>query len=236
LKTTLLSLINVSKSFNTQVVINNLSIDILKNEFISILGQSGVGKSTLLNLVFGFIKPDKGVISFHNHEINKVLIFQEYNKSLFPWFTVYENMKLVATSQEEIDKIDFYLELVNLISHKEKYPWQLSGGMQQRVAIARSLLVQPDLLLMDEPFGSIDHQLKSELEDELKDLRLKFNLTIMFVTHDIESAIYLSDRIIILKNGIENFEEFRIDKSLFSDKNSIKQSTLYKSLKSKLKV
>jgi NitT/TauT family transport system ATP-binding protein len=206
----LITVQEISKSFSADrekgtKAIANISFSIFENEFISMLGPSGCGKTTLLRIISGLIPPTTGVIEKHNHrEVNFLkFVFQEYNKSLFPWLTVYDNiafgLKLEKKPKDYIkEEVNAMLSLIHLEAYHNHYPRELSGGMQQRVAIARALICRPKLLLMDEPFGSLDALSRYDLENELLQLWKKFNLTIVFVTHDIEEAIYLSDRIVLL--------------------------------------
>jgi NitT/TauT family transport system ATP-binding protein len=202
---------SISKTFSQDKekvtkAISDISFSVRENEFVSILGPSGCGKTTLLRIISGLLKPSSGeIIKSNNQEQNFLkFVFQEYNKSLFPWLSVYENvafgLKLnKKNSKTDINKeVEKFLEIVKLENYQKHYPWELSGGMQQRVAIARALICKPKLLLMDEPFGSLDALSRFELENDLLQLWKDFNLTIVFVTHDIEEAIYLSDRVILL--------------------------------------
>jgi len=181
------------------VAFNNIYLSIKNCEFVSILGPSGCGKTTLLKCLLGIIKPSNGTVTIDG---KSTLIFQDYSKSLFPWKNVKNNIKfgLDRCDKEKKQNIYSLLKLVGLEKFEHHYPYELSGGMQQRVALARSLAYNPRVILMDEPFGSLDAQTKLRLEDELLKIWSKFNKTIIFVTHDIEEAIYLSDRIIVM-NG-----------------------------------
>ena len=188
--------------------IENISFAIHENEFVSLVGPSGCGKTTLLMCIAGLIAPSAGRVAVKGAEVdgppkNLVLVFQEYNKSLFAWRTVLGNVLfgLQAKGRPPLDaeaKGRWLIRLVGLDGFERYYPWQLSGGMQQRVAIARALAYEPDVLLMDEPFGSVDAMTRLELEDGLLKLWKELGTTILFVTHDIEEAIYLSDRIYVL--------------------------------------
>jgi len=202
---------HISKTFSQDKekvtkAISNISLSVDENEFVSILGPSGCGKTTLLRIISGLIEPTSGeIIKKNNHEQNFLkFVFQEYNKSLFPWLSVYENIAFGLKLDKRISKndikneVDKFLEIVKLENYQKHYSWELSGGMQQRVAIARALICKPKLLLMDEPFGSLDALSRFELENDLLKLWKDFKLTIIFVTHDIEEAIYLSDRVVLL--------------------------------------
>jgi NitT/TauT family transport system ATP-binding protein len=177
-------------------------------EFVSFVGPSGCGKTTLLMAIAGLLEPSSGRIIVKGNEVkgpppNLVLVFQEYNKSLFAWRTVLGNARFGLEARGDRSaraegKAKELLALVGLKGFETHYPWELSGGMQQRVAIARALAYEPELLLMDEPFGSLDALTRLELEDTLLKVWSELKTTILFITHDIEEAIYLSDRIWVL--------------------------------------
>lgn len=228
MKIPILTFKNVSISFNSQQIFSNLNLEIFEGDFISVIGKSGAGKSTFLNLILGNILPGSGeIISNNNGNLNSAIVFQEYNKSIFPWYSVYKNLKIVDKTPADNEDVDYYLELVGLLNHKNKFPRQLSGGMQQRLAIARALLFEPTLLLLDEPFGSLDYSLKDDLEDAIFDIYNKMKLTVVNVTHDIESALYLSNRILFLDELDKDLKEIIIDRNSLKDKNSIKLSSEY---------
>uniref|UniRef100_UPI0040265554 ABC transporter ATP-binding protein n=1 Tax=Blautia stercoris TaxID=871664 RepID=UPI0040265554 len=199
---------DVNKSF----VVNGQSVDVLKDinleieegEFVVIVGHSGCGKSTLLKMIAGLEKNDTGILSVDGKEIDgpgmdRGMIFQEHR--LFPWMSIEKNVQLglKGLSKEEKRKLsDQYLELVKLSEFKKAYPSQLSGGMSQRAAIARSLVSQPEILLLDEPFGALDALTKIELQEEMLKIRERFHNTMIMVTHDIEEAVFLADRIVVM--------------------------------------
>lgn len=208
---------NLEISFPTAkgkfVAVKDINLDIDKGQIISIIGHSGCGKSTIMNAIAGMTLPSKGKVVLNGKEIkspgpDRGIVFQNY--SLLPWLTVYQNIfeavdaALKGKSKEEKSELcEKYLRMVNLWEHKDKYPKQISGGMKQRVAIARAFAIDPEVLLLDEPFGALDALTKASLHIELLKL---WNLThrsktIIMVTHDIEEAVFLSDRIVVMNNG-----------------------------------
>ena len=186
--------------------LDHVDLSIEHGEFICLLGPSGCGKSTLLNAIAGFSPVTSGSVTIDGQEVRKpstkyVTIFQHYG--LLPWRTAEKNVELGLEAQnvpkEERRKIaEKYLDLVGLLNFKDSYPRQLSGGMQQRVAIARALAVDPEILYMDEPFGALDAITRMKLQDDIRNINREQKKTIIFVTHDIEEAIYLADRIVIM--------------------------------------
>ena len=191
-----------------QLVAANISFDVKAGEIVSIVGPSGCGKTTLLKALAGLIRPTGGTIRFQGKVVQGVpdrlaIVFQEYGRSLLPWTTVNGNIELPLRyqsipSDERRRRVAESLQAVDLSGFGERYPWQLSGGMQQRVAIARALAYQPKLLLMDEPFASVDAQTRADLEDLVATVRDRFGITMVLVTHDIDESVYLSDRVIVL--------------------------------------
>ena len=191
-----------------QVAITELTFEVHAGEIVTIVGPSGCGKTTLLKALAGLLRPAGGTIRLQNQIVDDVpkglaVVFQEYSRSLLPWATVGANVELPLRYQSlEPDvsrqRVKDSLSAVGLSHVVDRYPWQLSGGMQQRVAIARALAYQPTLLLMDEPFASVDAQTRADLEDLVAEVRDRFAITIVLVTHDIDEAVYLSDRVIAL--------------------------------------
>ncbi|MBD5544961.1 MAG: ABC transporter ATP-binding protein [Lachnospiraceae bacterium] len=187
-------------------VLDNVCLNIEKGEFICLLGASGCGKSTLLSAMAGFEKPDGGSIVIDGKVVEKpsihyLTIFQNYG--LLPWRTVLKNVELGLEAKKVPKKMrretaQKYIDLVGLNGTEQKHPYQLSGGMQQRVAIARALAVNPEILFMDEPFGALDAVTRMKLQDDILNICKKEGKTIIFVTHDIEEAIFLADRIVVL--------------------------------------
>lgn len=186
--------------------LEDVSLSIEKGEFICLLGPSGCGKSTLLNVMAGFLKPTQGKVLIDEQEVKSpsisyVTIFQNYG--LLPWRTVEKNitlgLEMQKISKDEQKKIARkYIDMVGLTGSEKKRPAQLSGGMQQRVAIARALAVNPEILFMDEPFGALDAITRMKLQDDILQICRSMKKTIVFVTHDIEEAIYLADRVVIM--------------------------------------
>ena len=195
----------------THTALGDITFSVEKGEIVCIVGPSGCGKSTLLRAVSGLLPPTGGESRFMGEPITEVprdlaFVFQEYSKSLFPWLTVRANVAFPLKARGMSRKrrhevVDEALGWVGLADAVEKYPWQLSGGMQQRVAIARALVCQPALLLMDEPFASVDAQTRAELEDLLLRVRREYDTTVLLVTHDIDESVYLSDRVLVLSKA-----------------------------------
>ncbi|WP_336046371.1 ABC transporter ATP-binding protein [Solibacillus ferritrahens] len=200
---------NVSKSYSEQgpTVLQDISFDIKKGEVIAILGKSGCGKSTLLNCIGGFEAVNNGQILLDEVSVRKpskrcIMLMQNYG--LLPWRSVRKNVELgienISLSKQEIsERTLHYLRMVGLEDRANALPSELSGGMQQRVAIARALAMQPEVILMDEPFGALDTFTRYYLQDELMQIQRREKMTIVLVTHDIDEAIYLADRILIMK-------------------------------------
>jgi NitT/TauT family transport system ATP-binding protein len=187
----------------------DISFSVAKGEFVALIGPSGCGKSTLLHIVAGLSRPTSGHVSLNGEPITSprvdlMFVFQQYTKSIFPWKTVMDNVRLAVKYLPNADrrKLDALcrtqLEHVGLGRYGNYYPYQLSGGMQQRVAIARALARRPDTLLMDEPFSALDAMMRVELQDLLLNLWGELKLTIVFVTHDLDEALYLAQRVIVL--------------------------------------
>lgn len=187
----------------------NLKID--KGEFISIIGHSGCGKSTVLNIVAGLHQATTGGVILDSHEVNepgpeRAVVFQ--NHSLLPWLTVYKNVELAVkqtqkgkTKQEIKIWVEHNLELVHMMHAKDKLPSEISGGMKQRVGIARALAMEPKVLLMDEPFGALDALTRAHLQDSLMEIHADLGNTVIMITHDVDEAVLLSDRIVMMTNG-----------------------------------
>jgi NitT/TauT family transport system ATP-binding protein len=189
----------------------DITFDVARGEFACVVGPSGAGKTTLLRCLAGLMPPTSGEALFEGAPLRSVpdgigVVFQDYGRSLFPWLTVARNVDLPLRVRgvqraARAGRVAEVLASVGLADAGGQYPWQLSGGMQQRVAIARALAYRPDLLLMDEPFASVDAQTRFELEDLILRVRDEFGVTVVFVTHDIDEAIYLADRIVVLSRS-----------------------------------
>ncbi|MEW6643703.1 MAG: ABC transporter ATP-binding protein [Pseudomonadota bacterium] len=190
-------------------VIDGLSFDVARGEFVCIVGPSGCGKTTLLRLVSGLLTPNGGAVLREGRPIegpspDVAIVFQDYGRALLPWRTVAGNVSLALEAArvpkaERAGRIAALLDKVGLLGHADKYPAQLSGGMQQRLQIARCLAQHPTILLMDEPFGALDAMTRQGLQDELANLATEAGATVIFVTHDLEEAIYLGDRVVTLE-------------------------------------
>jgi NitT/TauT family transport system ATP-binding protein len=193
------------------VAVENLSFTVATDELACIVGPSGCGKSTLLRCIAGLIKPSEGGVALHGDPVNGVpqdlaVVFQDYSRSLFPWLSVRGNVEFplrtrVRSRSERRRRAMEALSWVGLTEAAGKYPWQLSGGMQQRVSIARALACKPALLLMDEPFASVDAQTRADLEDLLLRVRREHGSTVLLVTHDIDESVYLGDRVLVLSKS-----------------------------------
>ena len=202
----------VKKSFKNNLVLDNCSIDISENEIVTLLGPSGCGKTTLLRCIAGFLDADYGYINIDGQDMSNVpvnkrpvgVVFQSY--ALFPHLTVFQNilypLRMLGTNREEaLNRVDKVLQTVSLKGFEKRYPAQLSGGQQQRVAIARVLVMEPRVLLLDEPFNALDAKLRSTMQVELRQLIKRLGRTAIFVTHDQEEALTMSDRVAIMRAG-----------------------------------
>jgi nitrate ABC transporter ATP-binding subunit len=213
--TPFLSIDNVTKIYPTEdgpyTVLDGIDLQVYEGEFVCLIGHSGCGKSTLLNMVSGFNTPTTGSVTLQNRQItepgpDRMMVFQNY--CLLPWLTAYENIYLAVDSVKpyapEAEKkavVREHLNMVGLAEAADKKPGQLSGGMKQRVAIARALSIQPQILILDEPFGALDAITKEELQDELLEIWREHRVTVLMITHDIDEALYLADRLVMMTNG-----------------------------------
>ncbi len=206
---------NVSKVYPTRqgsfTVLENINLTVYEGEFVCVIGHSGCGKSTLLNMVAGFNKPTTGEIRLQNKLITKpgpdrMVVFQNY--SLLPWLTAFDNVMLAVknvypqnSKAQNREIVKEHLEMVGLTAGANKKPNQLSGGMRQRVSIARALAIRPQVLILDEPFGALDILTREELQEELLKIWQEHQVTVLMITHDIDEAVLLSDRIVMMTNG-----------------------------------
>ena len=193
------------------VVLDNVNLTVQKGEFICIIGHSGCGKSTLLNMVSGFSQPSSGEVRLNGKQIGKpgpdrMVVFQGY--ALLPWLTAYENIYLAVNSvnpdmpkKEKDEIVRSHLSMVGLTEAADKLPGQISGGMKQRVAIARALSIRPEVLILDEPFGALDAITKEELQEELLKIWNQNRCTVLMITHDIDEALFLADKLVMMTNG-----------------------------------
>lgn len=209
---------------NQTVAVENVSFDIHQSDFIVLLGPSGCGKSTVLNLIAGFNFPSSGNVKMHGEDIKgpcrqRGVVFQSTN--LFPWLTVHDNisygLRINKCSPKEIEeKTEKYLNMIDLSSYRNHYPFELSGGMNQRVALARTLINEPEILLMDEPLGALDAITRTSMQNFIRDLWKKENQTFFMITHDIDEALTLGSRVLVMsKSPGQIRKEFAVD---FHDK------------------
>jgi NitT/TauT family transport system ATP-binding protein len=201
----------------TVEAIGDLDFEVNEKEFVCVVGPSGCGKTTLLKCMSGLLAPTRGEVYLHATRIDgppekMALVFQEYSRSLFPWMSVRQNVAF-PLRRKKLDKakvkelVENAVESMGLTRFLDRYPWELSGGMQQRVAIARALAYQPEILLMDEPFASVDAQTRADLEDLILEVRRQYGVTMVFVTHDIDESVYLGDRIVVLTPSPTTIQE-----------------------------
>jgi NitT/TauT family transport system ATP-binding protein len=208
----MLKVSHLSKTYGTgehaTQAIADLSFEVTPGELVCIVGPSGCGKTTLLKTISGLLPATGGSVELDGERVTAppermALVFQDYSRSLFPWMTVAANVEFPLRRKplgksERKQAVEQALDSVGLEGFGPKYPWQLSGGMQQRVAIARGLAYRPEILLMDEPFASVDAQTRADLEDLVLRIRHDYDVTMLFVTHDIDESVYMADRVVIL--------------------------------------
>lgn len=225
-----LSIQKLSKRYKTGDGVTDISLDVRKGEMITLLGPSGCGKTTVLRSIGGFLDPDSGDIMIEGRSVLSAppekrptsMVFQGYN--LWPHMTVYENLafglKIRKIRKAERDKaVSQVLELVRLPGSEKKYPAQLSGGQQQRIAVARSLLLKPEVLLLDEPFSALDAKLRHEMREEIREIQAELGLTMVFVTHDQEEALSISDRIVVMNHG--RIEQIATPQEIYDEPKSL---------------
>jgi NitT/TauT family transport system ATP-binding protein len=197
--------------------VGRVTFDVEEGEFLCVVGPSGCGKTTLLKSIGGLLQPSRGEVVLNGRRVagpppEMAFVFQEYGRSLMPWTSVRNNVLLPLrhkklSGEERRALVEEAVGAVGLTRFLDHYPWQLSGGMQQRVAIARALAYQPKILLMDEPFASVDAQTRGDLEDLVLRVRHQFGVTILFVTHDIDESVYLADRVAVLTHSPTEVKE-----------------------------
>jgi nitrate/nitrite transport system ATP-binding protein len=192
-------------------VLDGIDLSVKEGEFVCVIGHSGCGKSTLLDMVSGFNQPTSGSVTVNGHAVkdpgpDRMVVFQNY--CLLPWKTVFENIYLAVNAvfpdkskAEKTDIVNKHIHLVGLEEAANKKPGQISGGMKQRVSIARALSIRPEVLILDEPFGALDAITKEELQEELLQIWEDHRITVMMITHDIDEALFLADRIVMMTNG-----------------------------------
>ncbi|MBQ4062112.1 MAG: ABC transporter ATP-binding protein [Christensenellaceae bacterium] len=225
----LISIKNVSKSFDGQEVLSNINLTIRRNEFITLLGPSGCGKTTLLRMIAGFEMPDSGEILFEGKSMKDVppykrklnTVFQRY--ALFPHMNVYDNiafgLKIKKLEKEQIDKkVTDMLRLVQLTGYEKRSITRLSGGQMQRVAIARALVNEPEVLLLDEPLGALDLKFRKEMQLELKRMQKQLGITFIYVTHDQDEALTMSDKVVVMSDGM--IQQFGTPEEIYNEPNN----------------
>ena len=217
----MLEITHLAKTYGTDdkatEALRDVTFVVEDGEFVCVVGPSGCGKTTLLKCVAGLLRPTRGETVLRGKRVTEppeemALVFQEYGRSLMPWASVRNNVLLPLRHKplargERTRLVEEALESVGLTRFIDHYPWQLSGGMQQRVAIARALAYQPSILLMDEPFASVDAQTRGDLEDLVLRVREEYGITILFVTHDIDESVYLADRVVVLTHSPTEVKE-----------------------------
>ena len=199
---------------NAPSVLNDISLDIAEGDYVSVIGHSGCGKSTLLNIVAGLLRATEGGVILQGTEVaepgpDRAVVFQ--NHSLLPWLTCRENVRLAVdqvfgrgkSRAERAAWVEENLDLVHMLHAADKLPHEVSGGMKQRVGIARALAMQPKVLLLDEPFGALDALTRAHLQDQVMEIHARLRTTVMMITHDVDEAVLLSDRIVMMTNGPE---------------------------------
>jgi NitT/TauT family transport system ATP-binding protein len=234
----LISIDGLSFSYADKQILAGLNADVHAGEFMCIVGPSGAGKTTLLQCLAGLRQPTEGKVRFAGKHITAppadlAVVFQDYSHSLMPWLSSQDNVALPLKSagvgkKERVQRAVEALREVGLEGAEKKYPWQLSGGMQQRVAIARALACRPKAIIMDEPFASVDAQTRADLEDLTLEVRERLGITVLLVTHDIDEAVYLSDRVMVLSGKPATVAEMvRVDLGRDRDQITTKELPAY---------
>lgn len=237
----------VTKSYRTadgeRVALEGTTLSVRPGEFLSIVGPSGCGKSTLLMIMAGLLDASSGAVRFDGKAVEGPpvglsVVFQDYSRSLFPWMTVGKNIEMALggiglSRADKRARIEHVLESVNLPGSSKLYPWQMSGGMQQRVAIARALAPNPQVMLMDEPLAAVDAQTRADLEDLVLQVKHEYDVTVVLVTHDIDEAVYLADRVAVMAaNPGRIIAEVEVPLAHPRDQVSTKREALFTDLRS----
>jgi NitT/TauT family transport system ATP-binding protein len=250
---TLIEAVEVSAGYDNQrertrlIALRDISLTVMQGEFLAIVGPSGCGKTTLINMIAGFVKPLSGVVKVRGVEVNgpgadRAMVFQDY--ALLPWRTVDRNVEFAIENRrgyvpkvERRRRIASALELVGLVGFEKSYPHELSGGMRQRVGIARALVGEPEILLMDEPFGAVDAMTREAMQAELEKIIAETRQTVVFITHSIDEAITLGDRIVVVSNRpgtIREIIDVDLPRPRFDERNDVKRSARFGEIRSHL--
>jgi NitT/TauT family transport system ATP-binding protein len=253
LGSTLIEAVDVSAGYDNHrertrlIALRDISLQVKQGEFLAIVGPSGCGKTTLINMIAGFVKPISGTVKVRGVEVqgpgaDRAMVFQDY--ALLPWRTVernvefaMENRRGLVPKSERKGRIDHALELVGLVGFEKSYPHELSGGMRQRVGIARALVSEPEILLMDEPFGAVDAMTREAMQAELEKIIAKTRQTVVFITHSIDEAITLGDRIVVVSNRpgtIQEVIDVDLPRPRFDEHNDVKRSARFGEIRSHL--
>jgi len=238
-----LELTNVSKSFGGTAVLKDINLSIEKGEFVAIVGYSGAGKTTLISLIAGLLKPDTGILTLNDLEItepgpDRGVVFQNY--SLLPWLSVYQNIFLAVeqvflnwTAAKKQEHVEKYISMVHLTPARDKRPSELSGGMRQRVSVARALAMDPQMLLLDEPLSALDALTRATLQDEIERIWEQDQKTVVLITNDVDEGILLADRIIPLTAGPKATlgPSFKVDLARPRDRKAINHEARYKEIR-----
>lgn len=250
---TLIEAVDVSAGYDNKrehtrlIALRDISLTVSQGEFLAIVGPSGCGKTTLINMIAGFVKPLSGTVKVRGVEVggpgaDRAMVFQDY--ALLPWRTVARNVEFAMENRrgrvaksERPARIAHALELVGLQGFEKSYPHELSGGMRQRVGIARALVSEPEILLMDEPFGAVDAMTRETMQAELEKIIAKTRQTVVFITHSIDEAITLGDRIVVVSNRpgtIREIIDVDLPRPRFDERNDIKRSARFGEIRSHL--
>jgi NitT/TauT family transport system ATP-binding protein len=229
------------------IALRDINLQVKQGEFLAIVGPSGCGKTTLINMIAGFVKPLSGTVTVRGAEVqgpgaDRAMVFQDY--ALLPWRTVERNVEFAMENRrglvpkpERKGRIDHALEMVGLVGFEKSYPHELSGGMRQRVGIARALVSEPEILLMDEPFGAVDAMTREAMQAELEKIIAKTRQTVVFITHSIDEAITLGDRIVVVSNRpgtIKKIIDVDLPRPRFDEHNDVKRSARFGEIRSHL--